>query len=45
MDTAQIASIISLKLNGVPSSSYTWSATRVNTTSYRINIQTTVSLN
>ena len=44
MDTAKIKSIINITLP-IPSSQYTWSASRVNATTYRINIKTTVSLN
>ena len=45
MDTTKIKQIINLKLNGVPSSAYTWDSVRINSTSYRLNIYTTMSLN
>lgn len=45
MDTAKIKEIVNITLNGVPSSSYTWDATRINATSYRININILASLN
>ena len=45
MDTANIQEILNITLNGISSSQYTWDSTRLNTTTYRININTTVSLN
>lgn len=45
MDTSKIKEIVNISLNGVPSSSYNWDATRINTTSYRININLLSSLN
>lgn len=36
---------MNITLNGVSSDQYTWNASRVNKTTYRINIYTTVSLN
>lgn len=38
MDTSRIKEIVNITLNGVPSSKYSWDATRINDTSYRINI-------
>jgi hypothetical protein len=45
MDLTQIKSIVKINLKGVPSTSYTWNVTKINSTSYRVNIYTTVSLN
>lgn len=45
MDTSRIKEIINITLNGVPSSQYTWTTTRMNTTSYKISIDARVSLN
>lgn len=45
MDTSKIAQILNITLNGVPSSQYDWTASRVNTTSYLITINPRVSLN
>lgn len=45
MDTTKIKTIVNITLNGVPPSQYTWDASRINDTTYKINIQTSVSLN
>lgn len=45
MDIAQITTIIDIKINGIASSQYTWKCTKVNGTSYRIDIESQVSLN
>lgn len=45
MDLTQIKKIVNITLNGVPSTSYTWNVTQLNSTTYRINIFTLVSLN
>ena len=45
MDTTQIKQIVNISLNGLTPDQYTWDAERINDTSYRINIQTTVSFN
>ena len=45
MEIAKIKQIVNITLNGVPSSKYTWDAKQINDTTYKINIQTTVSLN
>jgi hypothetical protein len=45
MDTAKIKEIVNITLNGVPSSSYSWDATRINSNSYRVNINLLASLN
>jgi len=45
MDTTQIQSIINISIAGLASSQYSWSATQINSTSYRININAFVSLN
>lgn len=45
MDTTRIKQIVNINLNGLTPDQYTWDAERINDTSYRINIQTTVSLN
>lgn len=36
---------MNITINGVPSSSYTWDAVRINATSYKININLLASLN
>lgn len=38
MDTTQIKSIINISIAGLAASQYSWSATQINSTSYRINI-------
>ena len=45
MDTSNIQQILNITLNGIASTQYTWNTSRINDTSYRINIFTTVSLN
>ena len=45
MDLSQIQNIISINIAGLASSQYSWTATQINSTSYRINIIATVSLN
>ena len=45
MDTSQIKQIVSLNISGLSPSQYTWNATQINSTSYRLNIFTSVSLN
>lgn len=45
MNVSAVKTIINITLKGIPSSSYTWSAVRINATSFRININTTVSIN
>lgn len=45
MNTAQIQKIVNISINGLSPSQYTWTASQINSTSYRINIQTSVSLN
>ena len=45
MDTTRIKEIVNITLNGLRPDQYTWGASRINDTSYRIDIQTTVSLN
>lgn len=45
MNTADIKKILNISISGISPSQYTWSASQINSTSYRINIQTTVSLN
>ncbi len=45
MDTSNIKNILNITLNGVPSSKYNWTATRINGTSYNITINSQVSLN
>lgn len=44
LNISQIKSIINITLKGIPSNSYSWDATRLNTTSFRININTTTSI-
>lgn len=45
MDTSNIKNILNITLNGIPSSKYNWTATRINGTSYNITINSQVSLN
>lgn len=45
MDTSKIKQIINISIAGVPSSQYTWTTSKINSTSYRININLAVSLN
>lgn len=45
MDTTRIKEIINITINGVPTSQYSWTTSRINATSYNISIKTTVSLN
>ena len=45
MDTTQIQNIINISIAGLAASQYTWSASQINSTSYRININAFVSLN
>ena len=44
LNISQIKSIINITLKGIPSDSYSWDAIRLNTTHFRININTTVSI-
>jgi len=45
MDLAKIKQIVNITIPGLPPSAYSWTATKINATSYKILIQTTVSLN
>jgi hypothetical protein len=45
MNTAQIQQIVSININGLSPSQYTWSARQTGPATYRIDIQTSVSLN
>lgn len=45
MDTSKIKEIINITIAGLASSQYTWDSSKINDTSYRINIQASVSLN
>lgn len=45
MDTSKIKQIINISIAGLASSQYTWDSTKINSTSYRININAFVSLN
>lgn len=45
MDMSKIRQIVNISIPGLPSNSYTWTASQINSTSYRIDITTTVSLN
>lgn len=45
MEIDKIKEIININLNGVPPSSYSWNASKINGSSYRINIYTSISLN
>jgi len=45
IDMSKITQIVNISIPGLSPSSYTWTATMISSTSYRINIQTTVSLN
>lgn len=45
IDTSKIKEIVNISIAGLTSSQYSWNATKINDTSYRINIQATVSLN
>lgn len=45
MNTTKIKEIISLNIPGLATTQYTWDATQINSTSYRLNIYSTVSLN
>jgi hypothetical protein len=45
MDTSKIKDIIKLSIAGLASTQYSWTATQINSTSYRLNIAATVSLN
>jgi hypothetical protein len=44
VNVSQIKNIINITLTGIPSNSYSWDAVRLNSTSFRININTTVSI-
>ena len=45
MDVSRLPDIISLSINGLASTQYSWTGSKLNTTSYRLDITTTVSLN
>lgn len=45
MDLAQISTIINITIPGLASTSYTWGASQIDSTSYRITINAQVSLN
>ena len=45
MDTAKIKEILNISIPGLASTQYTWNASQINSTSYRININALVSLN
>ena len=45
MDVSRLDEIISLNINGLASTQYSWTGSKINTTSYRLDITTTVSLN
>jgi hypothetical protein len=45
MNTAQIHQIVNISISGLSPSQFSWSASQINSTSYKISIQTSVSLN
>lgn len=45
MDTSSISKIINITIPGLSPSQYTWTASKMSGNTYKINIQTTVSLN
>ena len=45
MDTTKIKEIINISIAGLATTQYSWTATQINSTSYRININASVSLN
>lgn len=45
MDTSSISKIINITIPGLSPSQYSWTATKLTGNTYKINIQTTVSLN
>jgi len=45
MDLSQIKKIVNLTIAGIPSNSYGWTCSKINSTSYKLNIESNVSLN
>lgn len=45
MDTTKIKQIVNISIAGLSPTQYSWNASKISDTSYRINIQATVSLN